>query len=79
MFQRSPVDCWFQVEPEFCRGSIGHRPGYDEAMKCALRGGSISVQAFIETLLPFQGAIAAANLPRASPWAMRLLGFQPAP
>ena len=43
------------------------------------RGKSISVQAFIETLLPFQGAIAAANLPRALPWAMRLLGVQPAP
>ena len=43
------------------------------------RGKSISVQAFIETLLPFQGAIAAANLPRAMPWAMRLLGLQPTP
>ena len=42
------------------------------------RGKSISVHAFIETLLPFQGAITAANLPRALPWAMRLLGFQPA-
>ena len=39
---------------------------------------AISVQAFIETLLPFQGAIAVANLPRAMPWAMRLLGLQPA-
>ena len=29
--------------------------------------------------LPLQGAIAAANLPRAMPWAMRLLGLQPAP
>ena len=30
-------------------------------------------------LLPLQGAIAAANLPRALPWAMRLLSLQPAP
>ena len=30
-------------------------------------------------LLPLQGEIAAGNLPRALPWAMRLLGFQPAP
>ena len=42
------------------------------------RGKSISVQAFIEPLLPLQGAIAAANVPRAMPWAMRLLGLQPA-
>ena len=59
--------------------SPGHRPGYDETMSTPRRGKSISVQAFIETLLPFQGAIAAANLPRALPWAMRMLGLQPAP
>ena len=47
-------------------------------MSAPRRGKSISMQAFIETLLPFQGAIAAANLPRALPWAMRLLGLQPA-
>ena len=34
---------------------------------------------FESMLLPFQGAIAAANLPRAMPWAMRMLGLQPAP
>ena len=28
-------------------------------------------------LLPFQGAFAAVNQPRALPWAMCLLGFQP--
>ena len=26
MFQRSPADCWFQVEPEFCRGASGIAP-----------------------------------------------------
>ena len=33
----------------------------------------------VSMLLPLQGAFAAVNKPRAMPWAMRLLGLQPAP
>ena len=60
--------------------SPGHRPGYDEAMKCDEEGAkALGDKRSVETLLPFQGVIAVANLPRAMPWAIRLLGLQPAP
>ena len=59
--------------------SPGHRPGYDEALKCALKGQKHYRAIVYRDALPFQGAIAVGNIPMAMPWAMRLLGFQPAP
>ena len=67
MFQRSPADCWFQVEPEFCRGSIGHRPfpGAYESQPASvpLKVGSIhsfqweGIQAKKEIYLPLKPII----------------------
>ena len=57
--------------------------GHADATASPPRGGvrrkALGDKRCIETLLPLQGAFATDYLPRAMPWAMRLLGLQPAP
>ena len=59
--------------------SPGQRPGWNEAMKCALKGQKRRITGCFPTLLPFQGVFAAVNLPRALPWAKRSLPLRGVP
>ena len=52
--------------------------GHADATASPPPEGALGDKRCIETLLPLQGAFAADYLPRAMPWAMRLLGLQPA-